>query len=87
MLLLLMLLLLILLLLLLLPRRPGLLGRRRQGLGSGRRFAALGAAVLVTGHLAHLDEAAVEARQVLQGATVLHTHIVILCQREGEGGI
>ena len=43
----------------------------RDGLAAGRGSAALGAALRVAGHLAHLDEAAVEARQVLQGAIVL----------------
>ena len=58
-----------------LPRgRPGLLGLWQEGLGAGRWAAALGAALLVTRHLAHLDEAAVEARQVLQGTIVLHPH-------------
>ena len=58
-----------------LPRgRPGLLGLWQEGLGAGRWAAALGAALLVTRHLTHLDEAAVEARQVLQGAIVLHPH-------------
>ena len=52
-----------------LRRRPG---RLQDGLAAGRGPAALGAAVRVAGHLAHLDEAAVEARQVLQGAVVLH---------------
>ena len=48
-------------------------GRRlHDGLAAGRGPAALGAAVRVAGHLSHLDEAAVEARQVLQGAVVLH---------------
>ena len=55
-----------------LRRRPG--RRLQDGLAAGRGPAALGAAVLVTRHLAHLDEAAVEARQVLQGAVVLHPH-------------
>ena len=50
--------------------RPGRL--LHDGLAAGRGTAALGAAVRVAGHLAHLDEAAVEARQVLQGAVVLH---------------
>ena len=47
-------------------------GRLQDGFAAGRGLAALGAAVRVAGHLAHLDEAAVEARQVLQGAVVLH---------------
>ena len=68
--------------------RPGLLGRGRlrDWLAAGRGPAALGAAVLVTRHLAHLDEAAVEARQVLQGAVVLHALISSL-EGDREGGV
>ena len=41
------------------------------GLLAGRGPAALGALVLVADHLAHLDEAAVQARQlVVQGAVL-----------------
>ena len=72
-----------------LPRGgPGVLGRGRlrDGLAAGRGPAALGAAVLVTRHLAHLDEAAVEAGQVLQGAVVLHVAALILSRRGTERG-
>ena len=70
-----------------LPRGgPGVLGRGRlrDGLAAWRGPAALGAAVLVTRHLAHLDEAAVEAGQVLQGAVVLHVAALILSRRGTE---
>ena len=71
------------------PLRRRTLGRLlplRDGLAAGRGPAALGAAVLVTGHLAHLDEAAVEAGQVLQGAVVLHVAALILSRRGTERG-
>ena len=49
-------------------RLPAAAGR---GFLAGRRPAALRALVLVADHLAHLDEAAVQARQlVVQGAVL-----------------